>query len=314
MGSSPTLRTTAEPHADGKILNVLMHLRSLGRKETSLLPMSRRLRFLARHVDLDDPSKVNEFIARQSWSNNYKGNVVLAYMHYVKYHRLTWQMPIYQREDKEFRVPTDEDVSRIIGHAEVKGALFFSIIKDVGMRPIEVAGLKMKDVDLESGEVYPRTAKGGSARTLKIKGSTLAMLKRYVATRNLGLNDLIFASKKSNEPYKIAKLMSDNWVRLKNAIADKLQQPNLKTIRLYDLRHAFGTRIYHQTKDLVYTQRMMGHRSFTSTLRYIHSITFDQDEFIVNVATDIKEACNLVEQGFEYVTEMDGLKIFRKRK
>jgi len=32
------------------------------------------------------------------------------------------------------------------------------------------------------------------------------------------------------------------------------------------------------------------------------------------VAKTLQEACNLIEQGFEYVTEMDGVKIFRKRK
>ena len=180
MGSSPTPRTISEPLAfQGKILNVLLHLKSLGRKETSLLPMGRRLRFLARHVDLDNPSKVNGLIASQSWSNNYKANVVLAYMHYVRFHHLTWQMPFYQREDREFKVPTEEDVNKIISHSKQKGALFYSIVKDVGIRPIEAAGLRLRDFDLETGDVYPRTAKGGLGRRLRIKASTLAMLKKY---------------------------------------------------------------------------------------------------------------------------------------
>jgi len=34
----------------------------------------------------------------------------------------------------------------------------------------------------------------------------------------------------------------------------------------------------------------------------------------VRVAENLQEACQLVEAGFEYVTEMDGVKIFRKRK
>jgi len=313
VGSSPTPRITTEPHAE-KILNVLIHLKSLGRKETSLLPMSRRLRFLSRHVDLDNPQRVNEFISRASSSNNYKENMVLAYMHYAKFYKLVWQMPFYQREDREFKVPTSEDVNKIISHSKQKGALFYSIVRDVGMRPIEVAGMRVKDVDLENGEVYPRTAKGGSARKLKVKESTLAMLKRYVTIRKLGMNDLIFASESNNEPYKIAKLLEDNWIRLKNAVANKLQQPHLKTIRLYDLRHAFGTMTYHKTKDPVFTQRQMGHRSFTSTLRYIHNVNFDSEEFIVKVAKTVQEATQLLEQAYEYVTEMDGMKIFRKRK
>jgi len=38
------------------------------------------------------------------------------------------------------------------------------------------------------------------------------------------------------------------------------------------------------------------------------------DEFHVSVAKTVEEACKLVEVGFEYVTEINGAKIFRKRK
>jgi hypothetical protein len=38
------------------------------------------------------------------------------------------------------------------------------------------------------------------------------------------------------------------------------------------------------------------------------------DDYHVKVAYDLKEACQLVETDFEYVTEIDGFKIFRKRK
>ena len=38
------------------------------------------------------------------------------------------------------------------------------------------------------------------------------------------------------------------------------------------------------------------------------------DEFTVRVVDNVEEACELVEAGFEYVTDMDGQKIFRKRK
>lgn len=38
------------------------------------------------------------------------------------------------------------------------------------------------------------------------------------------------------------------------------------------------------------------------------------DEFTVRLLNTLEEACELVEAGFEYVTDMDGYKIFRKRK
>jgi hypothetical protein len=38
------------------------------------------------------------------------------------------------------------------------------------------------------------------------------------------------------------------------------------------------------------------------------------EEFTVRVAANVKEACELIEPGFEYVTDMDSVKLFRKLK
>jgi hypothetical protein len=40
----------------------------------------------------------------------------------------------------------------------------------------------------------------------------------------------------------------------------------------------------------------------------------DADDFQVKVADTVEEACKLIETGFEYVTDIDGKKLFRKRK
>ena len=67
--------------------------------------------------------------------------------------------------------------------------------------------------------------------------------------------------------------------------------------------------------------KLLGHKSINSTMKYIdlEKAIFGElgnDEFTVRVAQNVKEACDLVEVGFEYVTGdySDGGKIFRKRK
>jgi hypothetical protein len=40
----------------------------------------------------------------------------------------------------------------------------------------------------------------------------------------------------------------------------------------------------------------------------------DSEEYVCKVAKNLDEAKELIELGFEYVTEMDGVKLFRKRK
>jgi len=38
------------------------------------------------------------------------------------------------------------------------------------------------------------------------------------------------------------------------------------------------------------------------------------EEYTVKIASSVEEACKLLEVGFEFVTEFDGKKLFRKRK
>jgi hypothetical protein len=78
---------------------------------------------------------------------------------------------------------------------------------------------------------------------------------------------------------------------------------------------------YHCTHDLLYVQQILGHKSIQNTMIYIQyeKALFEtsvNDEFTFKVATNIKEACELAEVGFEYLTGEynNGGKIFRKRK
>ena len=76
--------------------------------------------------------------------------------------------------------------------------------------------------------------------------------------------------------------------------------------------------LYHQTKDIAYVRNFLGHKQVENTLRYIQlaEVIFKEtsDEFTSKVAKTVDEARELIEAGFEYVTDMDDVKIFRKRR
>jgi hypothetical protein len=73
---------------------------------------------------------------------------------------------------------------------------------------------------------------------------------------------------------------------------------------------------YHKTKDLIHVQVVQGHRSIISKRMYTQRVNFKETDYHVGVASDVKEACELVKSGFQYVTGeyVDGGKIFRKPK
>ena len=60
--------------------------------------------------------------------------------------------------------------------------------------------------------------------------------------------------------------------------------------------------------------RFLGHKNIKNTLRYAHLIDFDSEEYTIKAISTIQGATQLLEQGFEYVTEIDEVKLFRKRK
>ena len=104
---------------------------------------------------------------------------------------------------------------------------------------------------------------------------------------------------------------------MRKRIAQRLGNPRLLQIHFHSLRHWKATTEYARTKDLLYVQQLLGHRSIKTTLRYIQLADIPQEErFISKVAMNVKEATELIELGFEYVTGEydDGGKIFRKRK
>ena len=182
--------------------------------------------------------------------------------------------------------------------------LAYSIIRDCGLRPVELDLLRVKDIDLETGEVYPTTAKHGAGRILKLRTSTLAMLKEYISKNNLSPMDILWNSKR----------VKDNWAKQKVIVSKNLGEPELRQIRLYDLRHFAGSMAYYKTKDIIYTMRFLGHKNIKNTLRYVHLVNFDKEEYLVKATESVEEAKILLEQGFEFVCDMNGVKLFRKRK
>lgn len=198
-------------------------------------------------------------------------------------------------------MPTTEAVEKIIARASWKYATIFSILRDTGMMPEELHRTSLRDIDLEKGIIYAPGCKWHMPRVLRLKPSTLAMLKRYLAMNQ------------DKRPVPKGKRMGEAWRRYRDDLARKLNDPTLKTVRLYDLRHYFGTMLYHRTKDILFTKEQMGHRKIETTLIYTQLVNFTKDEYVCRVAKTVEEAKSLVEACFEYVCEVDSAKLFRKR-
>jgi len=102
--------------------------------------------------------------------------------------------------------------------------------------------------------------------------------------------------------------------KFRNRTAFKLQNPRLRQISFHTFRHWKATTEYHKTKDILHVMQMLGHRDIKTTLIYTQLIQFEGEDYHSAVAKTVEEARKLVETGFEYVTDFNDVKLFRKRK
>ncbi len=110
---------------------------------------------------------------------------------------------------------------------------------------------------------------------------------------------------------------SINLLKQRRRIAKKIANPRIGKIHFHLIRHWKGTMEYHKTQNIIHVQQLLGHKSVLNTQIYVNleqAIFEVNDDFDVKIAETLEEAFKLLEVGFEYVTDMDGKKLFRKRK
>jgi len=145
--------------------------------------------------------------------------------------------------------------------------------------------------------------KGHNSRSLKLKPQTADLLREYLRKYD------------SEYPFPKAKRIGEMWRRFRNRLADKLNDPQLRQIPLRNLRHHYATNLYAKTKDILLVKQRLGHKKIETTMIYTQLISYDEeDNYTSATATNVKEVQDLVNHGFEYVTDIDGIKVFRKRK
>jgi len=294
----------AKAEIKGKVIEFLWYLKKQGYAESTIESYVRIIKTLQkRGADLYDPESVKKVIAVQEWSKGRKWNVVKAYTLFLKMQGLSWEKPKYKPVEKPPFIPTEREIDDLIAGCSKQIAAFLQVAKETGARRGEIFNLKWTDVDLENKIIRITPEKGGEPRIFQISEKLATMLGQLpkVSTRIWKI--------------KSSKNLGRQFRRERKRVAHKLGNPRLLQIHLHTLRHWKATIEYAKTKDILYVQKLLGHRSLKTTLRYTQLIALPQyQEYICKAAKTVKEAKQLIEAGFEYVTDMNGVKLFRKLK
>lgn len=294
------------PRVREKLIAFLWWMKKQGYSEHTILSRGKKLRRLAKlGANLLDPESVKEAIAKQEgWSESYKEAVVCAYDLFVKWMGLEWDKPRYKRVKRLPFVPLEREVDDLIAGCSEYISAFLQIAKETGARAGEIFQLRWDDIDFERNVIRIAPEKGSEPRVFRMSSRLIGMLSKL--PRN---NEKVFSH------YKNLNSLSRVFQRQRRRIAYKLANPRLLKISFHTLRHWKATMEYAKTRDILHVMKTLGHKSIKNTLIYTQLVKgMKDDEFICKVARTVDEARQLIEAGFEYVCDINGVKLFRKRK
>jgi len=255
---------------------------------------------LDKSCNIQDPESVRSWIASRHVTSGRKQNIVDVYSRYAIFSKIAWSRPEYAREDRLPFIPLQKECEQIVDASRNLGqACYLRLLYETAMRCGEASSLRREDFDFERRTVRVLPEKKSRPRELRISERLCSML------RTLQAKDKPLPSPEAARHYL------DNTRR---TLAETQNNPRFHQIHLHTFRHLRATSLYAQTKDLLYVQKILGHKSIQNTMRYIQLVSNDEPSaWIVKAASSLDEAKGLLEQGFEYVTDMESVKLFRRR-
>ena len=159
--------------------------------------------------------------------------------------------------DQLFAVP---DVATETG---LRDRAMLELMYACGLRASEVAGIKLNDVDLESG-ILTTIGKGSKTRRVPIGSSAVEWIKSYVAVRrrkeNIEVPNLFLTPAGS----PITRAVVYTVIKTHSTAA------GLEDVSPHTLRHSFATHLVQNRADIRSVQQMLGHADISTTQIYTH--------------------------------------------
>ena len=260
-------------------------------------------RLAEKGANLMDPEDVKATIMRQKWKNGTKILAIYAYDALTKMLGIQWNMPKLRQEERLPWIPDEKELDTLIATCLSKQmTAFLQTLKETFADPGEALRLRWIDVNPSNNTItINQPVKGHNPRQLRVSSKLIAMLNALPKT-----SDRIFP--------RTYRSISDAFRVMRKKIANRLQNPRIRSISLTSFRHWGATMTYHYTRDILLVQKLLGHKRIENTMKYTQLVSFKDDEFDVATATTIEEVKQLAAVGFEKFDELQGIHIYRRPK
>lgn len=197
---------------------------------------------------------------------------------------------------------TREEVRAIVAHMEGTPALMARLMYGTGLRLMECARLRVKDVDLARHEIVVREGKGFKDRITMLPASLVSDMRQQLArSRARWLSDASEGRAGVEMPPALARKYrsaGSSWgwfwvfpsptmsrdprsgvVRRHHVFEETLQRTFKRAVReagihkpatTHALRHAFATHLLESGADIRTVQELLGHSDVSTTMIYTH--------------------------------------------
>ncbi len=259
-----------------------------------------------------EQARVVDFILNYPATAGTKHLMLCCYLRWLKYSEVKPELQTLMalkdlqrlRERKLAKIPKAEVAQAVIeAMHEGQSKNFYRLIIETGLRFGEALNLRWSQVDLEGRTlVMEKSEKRGEGSILPL--SDLAVEALIHQKQLTGGGPQVFTVKKKTL-LKVLKTAKEKMKHLDGA----------ELVNAKNLRHLFATRLYAQTKDLVYVQRMLRHRSILTTQRYVHMITTRKTYDVKVLPAHDKEAIAiLLAEGHDVALQTKDLVYLRRLK
>jgi integron integrase len=193
-------------------------------------------------------------------------------------------------------------VAQVLGAMNGTCWLMASLLYGAGLRLMECCTLRVKDVDLDRGEIRVRRGKGGRDRVTMVPASLVGPLRQqlravqtemqrragrgggYVslplapgakamgAVRNRGWYWVFPASREYWDPdTKQRRTHHLHPTVLQRAVGDAARRAGIsQRVGCHTFRHSFATHLLEAGYDIRTVQELLGHRDVSTTMLYTH--------------------------------------------
>ncbi len=218
--------------------------------------------------------------------------------------QLGWMSGIV-RAQRPARLPvvlSREEVARLLGNLDGAVWLMASLIYGAGLRLTECTELRVKDVNLDRGELTIREGKGGKDRVTVLPASLIAPLTAHLKRRRAqhsadisGGRGTVALPNALQRKYPSASTEWPwQWVfpatrfyrdavtgqQRRHHLHESVLQRAIKTAvrnagisrpaSCHSLRHSFATHLLEAGYDIRTIQELLGHRDVSTTMIYTH--------------------------------------------